>query len=280
MSSWRSFAVAASLPSLDALRRHCSDGRQLRVLTTTYTGSTEQAALGQLVDLGADVRVSYDLSTTRLHAKAWVFHRRVRVLDRLRRFIEPHPLGAGHRHRVERAGLSRPQPGRDRQVRRGVRQLLGRRRLPAVRRRPVRRGAGARRANRLGAQGDPEPDRAAPAPVPGAAPRTARGIPPAGAPPQPARLGHRHRQDGDGGPRLRPPPRNVSIAPACCSSRTARRSSTRALATFRYALRDPSFGEKWVGGARPTPLRARLRLDPEPQRRPTSTRSRPITSTW
>lgn len=62
-------------PLVEALRRHCSDGRELRVLTTTYTGSTEQAALEQLVDLGADVRVSYDLSTTRLHAKAWVFHR-------------------------------------------------------------------------------------------------------------------------------------------------------------------------------------------------------------
>ncbi len=64
------------VPLLDALRRHCSRGCQLRALTTTYTGSTEKAALDQLVDLGADVRVSYDLSTTRLHAKAWVFHRR------------------------------------------------------------------------------------------------------------------------------------------------------------------------------------------------------------
>jgi superfamily II DNA or RNA helicase/HKD family nuclease len=63
-------------PLLDALRHHCDRDRQLRVLTTTYTGSTEKAALDQLVDLGADVRVSYDLSTTRLHAKAWVFHRR------------------------------------------------------------------------------------------------------------------------------------------------------------------------------------------------------------
>jgi superfamily II DNA or RNA helicase/HKD family nuclease len=62
-------------PLLDALRRHCSRDRQLRVLTTTYTGSTEKTALNQLIDLGADVRVSYDLSTTRLHAKAWVFHR-------------------------------------------------------------------------------------------------------------------------------------------------------------------------------------------------------------
>ena len=62
-------------PLLDALRRHCEDGRPLRVLTTTYTESTEQRALDQLADLGAEVRVSYDLSTTRLHAKAWLFHR-------------------------------------------------------------------------------------------------------------------------------------------------------------------------------------------------------------
>jgi superfamily II DNA or RNA helicase/HKD family nuclease len=63
-------------PLLDALGRHCGRGRLLRVLTTTYTGSTEKRALDLLVGLGADVRVSYDLSTTRLHAKAWVFHRR------------------------------------------------------------------------------------------------------------------------------------------------------------------------------------------------------------
>ena len=63
-------------PLLDALAQHCGRGRLLRVLTTTYTGSTEQAALDQLAALGAEVRVSYDLTTTRLHAKAWVFHRR------------------------------------------------------------------------------------------------------------------------------------------------------------------------------------------------------------
>jgi superfamily II DNA or RNA helicase/HKD family nuclease len=62
-------------PLLDALARHCDRGRPLRVLTTTYTGSTEQRALDLLTELGAEVRVSYDLSTTRLHAKAWVFHR-------------------------------------------------------------------------------------------------------------------------------------------------------------------------------------------------------------
>ena len=63
-------------PLLDALGKHCGRGRLLRVLTTTYTGSTERAALDQLAALGAEVRVSYDLTTTRLHAKAWVFHRR------------------------------------------------------------------------------------------------------------------------------------------------------------------------------------------------------------
>ena len=63
-------------PLVDRLRHHCESGRRLRVLTTTYTASTERLALDQLVELGAEVRISYDLSTTRLHAKAWMFHRR------------------------------------------------------------------------------------------------------------------------------------------------------------------------------------------------------------
>lgn len=63
-------------PMLEALRRHCEAGRELRVLTTTYTNSTEPRALDALRELGADVRVSYDLGSTRLHAKAWLFHRR------------------------------------------------------------------------------------------------------------------------------------------------------------------------------------------------------------
>lgn len=62
-------------PLLDVLKRHCDDGKPLRVLTTTYTNSTEPRALEVLTKLGADVRVSYDTSTTRLHAKAWIFHR-------------------------------------------------------------------------------------------------------------------------------------------------------------------------------------------------------------
>ncbi|HEX3432337.1 MAG TPA: DUF3427 domain-containing protein [Rhizomicrobium sp.] len=62
-------------PMLDGLRRHCEAGRKLRVLTTIYTASTELEALQQLQDLGAEVRVSYDTSGTRLHAKAWLLFR-------------------------------------------------------------------------------------------------------------------------------------------------------------------------------------------------------------
>jgi superfamily II DNA or RNA helicase/HKD family nuclease len=62
-------------PLLEALRAHCHAGRGLRVLTTTYTGSTEARALDALRDAGAEVLISYDTSSTRLHAKAWLFHR-------------------------------------------------------------------------------------------------------------------------------------------------------------------------------------------------------------
>lgn len=62
-------------PLLGVLERHAADGKALRVLTTTYTGSTERQALEQLEEAGAQIRVSYATDTTRLHAKAWVFHR-------------------------------------------------------------------------------------------------------------------------------------------------------------------------------------------------------------
>lgn len=62
-------------PMLDALRKHIADGKRMRLMTTTYTGSTERSALEALQTIGADVRVSYDTTITRLHAKAWLFHR-------------------------------------------------------------------------------------------------------------------------------------------------------------------------------------------------------------
>ncbi|MCA9509145.1 MAG: DUF3427 domain-containing protein [Myxococcales bacterium] len=60
---------------IDGLRRHTERACPLRVLTTVYTGSTELEALEMLVGAGAEVRVSYDIGATRLHAKAWLFHR-------------------------------------------------------------------------------------------------------------------------------------------------------------------------------------------------------------
>jgi len=62
-------------PLREALAGHVRAGRPVRILTTTYTGTTEGAALAELADLGAEVRVSYDQTGTRLHAKAWIFHR-------------------------------------------------------------------------------------------------------------------------------------------------------------------------------------------------------------
>jgi superfamily II DNA or RNA helicase len=62
-------------PMLDALARFTGAGRPVRVLTTTYTDSTESAALEALQAAGAQVRVSYETGGTRLHAKAFLFHR-------------------------------------------------------------------------------------------------------------------------------------------------------------------------------------------------------------
>jgi superfamily II DNA or RNA helicase/HKD family nuclease len=63
------------LPLLPALRRARERGARIRVVTTTYLGGTDQRAIHDLLALGAQVKVSYDLSMTRLHAKGWLFER-------------------------------------------------------------------------------------------------------------------------------------------------------------------------------------------------------------
>lgn len=57
------------------LEERVGEGARVRVIASVYTGSTERRALDALVDLGAEVKVSYEVARTRLHAKAWLFHR-------------------------------------------------------------------------------------------------------------------------------------------------------------------------------------------------------------
>ena len=52
---------------------------RLRILTTTYTGTTEIEALDYFAQLpGCKIKVSLDGRRTRLHAKAWIFNRKTR----------------------------------------------------------------------------------------------------------------------------------------------------------------------------------------------------------
>ncbi|MEV0411091.1 DUF3427 domain-containing protein [Streptomyces sp. NPDC050448] len=58
------------------LRAAAARGVPIRVITTTYIGATERPALDRLVrEFNAEVKVNYELRSTRLHAKAWLFRR-------------------------------------------------------------------------------------------------------------------------------------------------------------------------------------------------------------
>lgn len=51
-------------------------GIPIRIITTTYTGATEQRALDRLVnEYGAHIKVNYQTKSTRLHAKSWIIYR-------------------------------------------------------------------------------------------------------------------------------------------------------------------------------------------------------------
>ncbi|MEV8595449.1 DUF3427 domain-containing protein [Streptomyces sp. NPDC052012] len=61
----------------DSLRAAKERGIPIRVITTTYMGATDRHALDRLVrDFGATVKVNYEIRSTRLHAKAWLFRRK------------------------------------------------------------------------------------------------------------------------------------------------------------------------------------------------------------
>ncbi|OEJ42377.1 helicase [Streptomyces agglomeratus] len=60
----------------DSLLAARERGVPLRVITTTYMGATDRHALDRLVrDFGAEVKINYEIRSTRLHAKAWLFRR-------------------------------------------------------------------------------------------------------------------------------------------------------------------------------------------------------------
>lgn len=62
--------------ALESFARRSTTRVRLRVLTTVFTQTTELEAVELLASLpGAEVKVSYDTRRTRLHAKAWLFHR-------------------------------------------------------------------------------------------------------------------------------------------------------------------------------------------------------------
>ena len=82
-------------PLLEVLKRHRAGGKRIRVLTTTYTNSTEQRALDALIELGAEVRVSVrhlDYATAR---QGVAIPSRRGLFNCLRWIVEPDPLGAG-----------------------------------------------------------------------------------------------------------------------------------------------------------------------------------------
>ncbi|MDO9354917.1 MAG: DUF3427 domain-containing protein [Solirubrobacteraceae bacterium] len=70
------FVILSGVSQLrEALRGVIDRGGEVRVITTTYMGATERAAVDALVELGATVKIALDARTTKLHAKAWLIER-------------------------------------------------------------------------------------------------------------------------------------------------------------------------------------------------------------
>ena len=235
-------------PLLTALRDHCACGRALRVLTSTYTGTTEARALDELKNCGADVRVSYDTSGTRLHAKAWLLHRQSG-------FSTAYIGSSNLTHSAQVSGLEwnvRVSAARNRDVVDKMAAVFeGYWNNPELR--PYDRAEFCARTEE------------------GARARTTLSLPPTELRPEPFQerlleLIALSRQQGHH--------RNLLVA-ATGTGKTvmaaldyARLRETLArsrllfvahreeillqsCATFRQALRDPTFGELWVGGSRP-----------------------------
>lgn len=60
----------------DSLRKFTHEGKHLRIITTTYTGATDFDAIARLATLpNTEIKISYDGTQDRLHAKSYIFIR-------------------------------------------------------------------------------------------------------------------------------------------------------------------------------------------------------------
>lgn len=61
---------------IDDLKKYTENGGHLRIITTTYIGATDYKSIDALSKLSnTEIKISYDVNSTRLHAKSYIFHR-------------------------------------------------------------------------------------------------------------------------------------------------------------------------------------------------------------